>query len=96
MAEGLENCTEEGDGDLQIASQDFKKLEETQLKVPASIHAHYSPLWLAKCKTYGEFCRLVLWRGRLLGRTSVFKLVSTRGLPEEWSPPCAGECSREK
>ena len=48
--EGLENCTEEGDEDLQIASQDFKKLEETQIKVPASIHTCYCPHWLAKCK----------------------------------------------
>ena len=55
--EGLENCIEEGDGDLQIASQDFKKLEETQIKVPASIHTHYSPLWLAKCmNSVGWFC----------------------------------------
>ena len=34
MAErGLEEFAGEGDADLQIASQDFRRLEETRLKV---------------------------------------------------------------
>lgn len=60
MAEGgLGNCTEEGDGDLQIASQDFKKLEDTQMKVPASTHAHYCSHWFEHLmmKPAGWVCR---------------------------------------
>ena len=60
MAEGgLGNCPEEDDGDLQIASQDFKKLKDTQMKVPASIHARYCPHWLEHLvmKPAGWVCR---------------------------------------
>lgn len=91
MAErGLEEFAGEGDADLQIASQDFRRLEETRLKV-----TYLSACVHRTCSVLGKtlFSRQGMWKGLPLGRTSAFKLDSVKGLREEWLLLCTGGCS---